>query len=162
MKNDQHTLEPTSAGQRRDASDDIGGTVETDSTHETESTGQVVRWGDGDAIPGTPFRQVVTGDVTDGCVVAIAADMPPGLHVDEHTHSDEDQITIVIRGRVGASVGDQLHVIEEGGVLFMPRGVPHALWNLGDEEAHLLDLYTPSGIEHVFAAAGAHGGTPVA
>jgi quercetin dioxygenase-like cupin family protein len=115
-------------------------------------------WGDGEPIPGTPFRVLVPGDATEQRLVVTSADMAAGVHVDEHTHHDEDQITIVISGRVGATIGERQVEIEAGGVLLLPRGVPHALWNASTDEARLLDIYTPSGFEQVFAAMG--GGPP--
>lgn len=113
-----------------------------------------VAWGDGETIPGTPFRVLVPGDATEQRLVVTSADMAAGVHVDEHVHDDEDQITIVISGKVGATIGQRELAIEAGGLLLLPRGVPHSLWNAGDGEARLLDIYTPSGFEQVFAAMG--------
>ncbi len=114
-----------------------------------------VGWGAGRSIPGTPFRELVATAETDGHLVVLAVDMPPGLHVDEHTHEAEDQIVIVIRGTVGASVGGEVTLLTEGAVHLMPRGERHSLWNPGPEPAQLLDLYTPGGFEQVFAESGA-------
>ena len=111
-------------------------------------------WGSGAPIHGTPFRQVVTTAATEGRLVALTVDMPPGVHVDEHTHETEDQITIVISGTVGARVGnDELH-LTDGSVAFLPRGIPHSQWNSGDSFARVVEIYTPGGFEEVFAQAG--------
>ena len=88
-----------------------------------------------------------------GCV-CITVDMPPGVHVDAHTHSDEDQINIVVSGRVGARVGGVESILEAGAVQLMPRGVEHELWNAGTSVAQVIEIYTPPGMEHRFAAAG--------
>jgi mannose-6-phosphate isomerase-like protein (cupin superfamily) len=124
-------------------------------TNDTNDTIEHVSWGDGEPIPATPFRVLVPGEATEQRLVVTSADMAVGIHVDEHTHHAEDQIMIVISGRLGATVGERRYEIDPGGVLLLPRGVPHSLWNLGDEDARLLDIYTPSGFEQVFAAAGA-------
>lgn len=113
-----------------------------------------VPWGSGEAIPGTPFRVVVPAESTDGHAVCIAVDMPPGVEVDEHTHDDEDQLNIVVSGRVGTRVGGVESILEVGAVQVMPRGVPHALWNAGDGVAKVIEIYTPPGMEQRFAAGG--------
>jgi quercetin dioxygenase-like cupin family protein len=116
---------------------------------------ETVGWGDGDAITGTPFRQVVTASETEGRLVVLAVDMPPQVVVDEHVHEDEDQVTIVIDGTVGCSVDGVDRVAGPGGVMLAPKGASHRLWNAGDGFARVLELYTPAGFEQVFAAAGA-------
>ncbi|MGI8417512.1 MAG: cupin domain-containing protein [Nakamurella sp.] len=115
-------------------------------------------WGSGQPIPGTPFRQLVTGAATEGRMVVLEVDMPVGERVAEHTHEGEDQICVVVSGKVGGTVGDREVLLTDGSVYFFPRGVPHTLWNAGDEVARLLDIYTPAGFEKVFELAGAGAG----
>ena len=114
-----------------------------------------VAWGSGAQIDGTPFRVVAAGSETGGHAVVLTVDMPPGLHVDAHTHDIEDQINIVISGRVRCRVGDEHTVLGAGGVLLIPRFVEHELWNDTSEFAQIVEIYTPSGMEQRFATAGA-------
>jgi quercetin dioxygenase-like cupin family protein len=113
-----------------------------------------VAWGAGDQIEGTPFRVVVPGADTSGHAVVLTVDMPPGLHVDAHTHETEEQINIVVSGHVRFRVGDQESVLGAGGVLLMPRHVEHELWNDTQEFAQIIEIYTPPGMEKTFTAAG--------
>jgi len=119
------------------------------------TTTATAAWGDGSAILGTPFRELVATAETGGRVVVLAADMPVGEVVGEHTHADEDQINVVISGEVLATRGDEEILMGPGSVVFVPRGVRHSLRNAGTEPARLLDLYTPGGFERVFVEAGA-------
>jgi quercetin dioxygenase-like cupin family protein len=114
-----------------------------------------VAWGEGAVIPGTPFREVVPGTATDGHAVLLTVDMPPGLHVDAHVHAAEDQINVVVSGRVHFRVGEETCELGAGGVLLMPRNIEHELWNEGPDFAQIIEIYTPPGIETMFAAAGA-------
>ncbi len=114
-----------------------------------------VRWGEGTAIPGTPFRIAIPAEQTGGHAVCITVDMPPGVTVDEHTHPDEDQICIVLGGRLGCRVGGVESVLGAGDLQVLPRTVPHALWNAGDEFVRLVEFYTPPGMEQHFLRAGA-------
>lgn len=118
-----------------------------------------ITWGSGEPIPGTPFRTLVPTAATDGRLVVLSADMPPEVNVPEHTHEHEDQITVVMAGTVGATIGGEHYLLEEGAAVFMPRGVPHAQWNEGTTPARILEIYTPGGFEQVFEAAGA--GRPI-
>ena len=112
-------------------------------------------WGAGEHIAGTPFRLVVPGSETSGHAIVLTVDMPPGLHVDAHTHETEDQINIVLSGQVRFRIGDEETVLGAGGVLLMPRHTEHELWNDTGEFARLIEIYTPPGMEQRFAAAGA-------
>jgi quercetin dioxygenase-like cupin family protein len=114
-----------------------------------------IAWGAGDQIEGTPFRMVVPGSDTSGQAVVLSVDMPPGLHVDAHTHETEEQINVVLSGHVRFRVGAEETVLGPGGVLLMPRHIEHELWNDTEEFAQLLEIYTPPGMERKFMAAGA-------
>lgn len=114
-----------------------------------------VAWGGGEQIEGTPFRLAVPGWQTGGHAVVLTVDMPPGLHVDPHTHATEEQINIVVAGQVRFRVGEQETVLGAGGVLLMPRSIEHELWNDTEEFAQIIEIYTPPGMEGAFAAAGA-------
>jgi len=126
-------------------------------------TAQVLSWGMGEPIAGTPFRKLIRTAETEGRVAMLAVDMPPGEHVDEHTHVVEDSIIVVIEGTVGATVGGREYKLAPGSVLLMPRGVPHAQWNAGPSVAKVLEMFTPGGFETVFERAGqlARAGHPV-
>lgn len=114
-----------------------------------------VAWGAGEQIAGTPFRLVVHGSDTNQHAVVLTVDMPPGLHVDAHTHETEEQINVVLSGQVRFRVGDEETVLGAGGVLLMPRHIEHELWNDTKEFAQIIEIYTPPGMEQKFAAAGA-------
>ena len=86
-----------------------------------------VAWDTGHPIPGTPFRHLITGADTDGRFSAQSAVLRPGQLVVPHSHRHEDEFSFVFRGRIGGRVGDQDLTVEEGGFLFKPRGIVHAL-----------------------------------
>lgn len=125
----------------------------------TSTAQETIGWGQGVAIEGTPFRVLVPGEAAGGRLVVLSADMPVGMQVPEHIHDDEEQISIVVTGRVGYRVGDSEILATAGAVVLVPRGVTHSLWNAGDEPARLLEIYTPSGFEEVFRAMGQGIGT---
>jgi hypothetical protein len=68
-----------------------------------------------------------------------------------HTHEHEDEFSLVLEGRVGVQIGDEVTVAAPGDLVRKPRGVPHAFWNAGDAPARLIELISPAGFEAYFA-----------
>ena len=114
-----------------------------------------VSWDNGAAIPGTVFRRLITSDDTDGRFSSQSAVLDPHRLVFPHSHEREDEFTFVHRGRIGGLVGEEETEVEEGGILFKPRGLVHALWNPTDEPAIVVELISPAGFEHFFEEMGA-------
>jgi mannose-6-phosphate isomerase-like protein (cupin superfamily) len=112
-------------------------------------------WGGGEQIPNTPFRRVIPADATENRMVMLAVDMPVGEDVGAHVHEREDQVIVVVSGTVGATVGEEEFELTAGSVVFLPRGIPHAQWNKGDDVARVLEIYTPGGFDLVFERVGA-------
>jgi quercetin dioxygenase-like cupin family protein len=78
---------------------------------------------------------------------------PRALAAPTHSHQREDEYSYVLTGRVGAEVGDQTVEAGPGELIVKPRGIPHAFWNAGHEEARLLEIISPAGFERYFAEA---------
>jgi len=99
-------------------------------------------------------RFVVTAEQTGGTLAIVEHDLGPrSLGAPTHTHEREDEISHVISGRLGAQIGDEVVEAGPGDLVRKPRGVPHAFWNAGDEEARLLELISPAGFAQFFADA---------
>ena len=80
--------------------------------------------------------------------------MPPrSLGAPLHRHSNEDEYSYVLEGRVGAQLGEEVVYGEPGDLIFKPRGEWHAFWNAGDEPARLLEVISPGGFERYFERA---------
>ncbi|MEP7162081.1 MAG: cupin domain-containing protein [Dermatophilaceae bacterium] len=120
-----------------------------------EVTARSVSWDDGPAIPGTVFRQMITGDDTNGRFSAQSAVLAPRELVMPHSHQNEDEYTFVYRGRIGGLVGEEEMEVEEGGFFFKPRGIVHALWNPTDHPVVVVEFISPAGFEHFFEEMGA-------
>ena len=59
-----------------------------------------------------------------------------------HHHEDEDELFLVIRGRLLMRLDDGDVIIDPGEFLIVPRGVPHQ--PIAEEEVHVL-LFEPAG-----------------
>ena len=75
---------------------------------------------------------------------------PRALAAPLHRHSREDEYSIIVSGRVGAWLGDDIVYGEPGDVIWKPRGQWHTFWNAGDSSAGLLEIISPAGFEKYF------------
>ena len=99
--------------------------------HTDWSSVPVERLGDGTE------RQMIVGEKVMVCRLRFAPRVVTPAH--EHPH---EQITLVERGRVLFTVGDEQRVAEAGDVLHFPPGSWHGATML-DEEVVLIDIFSP-------------------
>ncbi len=82
-------------------------------------------------------RQMIVGERVMVCRLRF----PPRLVTPAHDHPHE-QITLVERGRVLFTVGEEQRVAQAGDVLHFPPGSRHGATML-DEEVVLIDIFSP-------------------
>jgi quercetin dioxygenase-like cupin family protein len=86
---------------------------------------------------------VVPHEATAGRVSFVEQRMRPRHLLRKHIHAYTDVWIYVIDGSVGVRVGDEEAVGSSGSYLLKPRGIPHAMWNPGDEPNHFIEVLTP-------------------
>ena len=97
------------------------------------------------------FRYGLTAAETDGRLALLEVTIPPHTLVKPHAHSKEDEFSLVLSGPIGVRVGDQtVEEVPAGSWLAKPRSVPHAMWNVSDEPARVLEVVSPAGLESYF------------
>jgi len=72
----------------------------------------------------------------------IWAKFEPGSTYALHSHPYE-QSSVVIRGRMRLTVGDEVREVGPGDMWFAPANVPHGGEILGDEPVVFIDVYAP-------------------
>jgi mannose-6-phosphate isomerase-like protein (cupin superfamily) len=75
---------------------------------------------------------------------------PHALAAPLHFHHNEDEYSYVLRGRLGALLGDDVVIAEAGSWVFKPRGQWHSFWNPGDEPCEIIEVISPGGFENYF------------
>ena len=68
-----------------------------------------------------------------------------------HRHTNEDEYSFVLEGRMGALLGDNVLEAGPGDLVLKPRGEWHTFWNAGDEFCRILEIIAPAGFEGFFA-----------
>jgi quercetin dioxygenase-like cupin family protein len=97
------------------------------------------------------FRYGISSAETDGRLALLEVTIPPRTLVKPHAHSREDEFSLVLTGTIGVRVGDKtIEEVPSGSWLAKPRSVPHAMWNVSEEPARVLEVVSPAGLESYF------------
>ena len=68
-----------------------------------------------------------------------AGEEPP-----DHTHPTEDEVFYVLQGAVSFRCGDETFDVEDGGFVFLPRGIEHGYRIRSDRQVRLLVVTAPA------------------
>lgn len=75
---------------------------------------------------------------------------PRALAAPLHRHHREDEYSYVLRGTLGALLGDEVVTAEQGEWIHKPRQQWHTFWNAGDDPCDLIEVISPAGFENYF------------
>jgi quercetin dioxygenase-like cupin family protein len=97
------------------------------------------------------FTYAIGAAETDGRLSMLEVTIPPRTLIKPHLHTREDEFSLVLAGRIGVRAGDATtDEVPTGSWLIKPRSVPHAMWNVSDEPARVLEVVIPGGLERYF------------
>ncbi len=75
---------------------------------------------------------------------------PRALAAPLHYHHNEDEYSHVLRGKLGALLGEEVVTAGPGEWVFKPRAQWHTFWNAGDEPCEIIEVISPAGFEDFF------------
>jgi mannose-6-phosphate isomerase-like protein (cupin superfamily) len=108
--------------------------------------------GESVAIQTIGVRFMIPGVDTDTRFSLVEHPIPPrALAAPLHRHNREDEYSYVLKGRMGALLGDDVVEAGPGDLVYKPRDQWHTFWNAGDEPCLILELISPAGFEQFFA-----------
>jgi quercetin dioxygenase-like cupin family protein len=113
--------------------------------------------GDTVFLVGDTYTTLLSGAQTGGTFALLEALVPAQTGPPPHIHHAEDETFILLEGVLDLQVGDEVHRAEPNSVVFVPRGTVHHFSNVGDGLARMLFLYSPAGMERMFAEIGSPG-----
>lgn len=87
---------------------------------------------------------------TTGGAFALFEEVPPLVDTPRHVHAIEDELFYVLEGEHVFQVGEEEFPAGPGGLVFAPRGVPHAQRRVVPTRGRLLILTSPAGLEGFF------------
>jgi quercetin dioxygenase-like cupin family protein len=115
---------------------------------------QQLEWLDGGTL-----ALLLDGAATAGQLMVGRFDVSRGEAPPYHLHTREDEIFLLIKGTALVWVDDEEMELSEGGIVFLPKNVPHA-YRITSEKADLLMINTPAGIEGMFRETGRDKASP--
>ncbi len=89
-----------------------------------------------------------SADTTGGAFTILEENEPVDTPL--HVHEHEDELFYVLEGEHVFQVGDKEFQAGPGGLVFAPRGVPHAQRRLAPRTGRILVLASPAGLEGFF------------
>jgi quercetin dioxygenase-like cupin family protein len=109
---------------------------------------QQLEWLDGGTL-----ALLLDGAATAGQLMVGRFDVSRGEASPYHLHTNEDEVFLLIKGTALVWVDDEEMELSEGGIVFLPKNIPHA-YRITSEKADLLMINTPAGIEGMFRETG--------
>jgi quercetin dioxygenase-like cupin family protein len=99
---------------------------------------------------GGPLTFKLRGEESNGAIMVLESQVPPGQGPPLHIHQHEDEWLYVLEGEMRFRIGDEVVAAPEGSFAFIPRGTPHTWQNIGGEPAIFLGVIAPAGLERFF------------
>ncbi|WP_197412720.1 cupin domain-containing protein [Kocuria rosea] len=104
-------------------------------------------------------RTMLPPELTEGRLSVVEHYLDPKeLGAPLHRHAREDEYTVVLQGRMGVLLGEDVYEAGPGELVLKPRHQWHAFWNPGPERARLLEIISPAGFEQFFQEIGQYYG----
>jgi quercetin dioxygenase-like cupin family protein len=104
-------------------------------------------------LGGSTLAMLLDGATTNGQLMIGRFDVPKGEATPYHRHEHEDEIFLMIKGTARVWVGDEESELSEGGIVFLPKHIPHC-YRITSDGADVLMINTPAGIEGMFREIG--------
>jgi mannose-6-phosphate isomerase-like protein (cupin superfamily) len=113
----------------------------------------------GYALDADGGERLVFGDLTilvrasaesTGGAFTLFEEVPPLADTPLHVHENEDELFYVLEGEHVFQVAEEEFPAGPGGLVFAPRGVPHAQRRVVSGKGRLLILTSPAGLEGFF------------
>jgi quercetin dioxygenase-like cupin family protein len=112
-----------------------------------------------DWLDGGTLAILLDAAATNGQLMMGRFDVSEGEAPPYHQHTHEDEIFLLIKGTALVWCDEQEYELAEGGVVFLPKRVPHS-YRITSKKADLLMINTPAGIEGMFRETGRDKSTP--
>ncbi|MGC2288767.1 MAG: cupin domain-containing protein [Thermoplasmata archaeon] len=109
--------------------------------------------GGGQVIPGPSGLSSLIkarAETTDGTFTLLEHRVPPGAGPPLHVHVREDEMWFVLEGELRFKADQEIFRAPAESFVFVARGTPHCLQNIGSVPARYLEMFVPSGMERFF------------
>jgi quercetin dioxygenase-like cupin family protein len=105
-------------------------------------------------VAGSRYVVLATAPETDSAYSAFEIFVPPSAGTPLHAHANEEEVFYVVRGYLRFQAGDAVEEHGPGNLVHAAKNVPHLFANIGNEEAVVIVIARPGGIEKFFFEVG--------
>jgi quercetin dioxygenase-like cupin family protein len=86
-------------------------------------------------ITGREIRDLISGQTvgSKGISLRITDVLPRATSFPAHIHTDSEEVILVLSGRGEIKIGEEVFPMKPGDAIWLPKGVPHLIRNVGDE-----------------------------
>jgi quercetin dioxygenase-like cupin family protein len=103
---------------------------------------------------GTLMTVKATGETTSNGFGLIECVLPPGFAPPPHLHHREDEAFYILEGSITFRCGERTFTATPGAFVYLPQGIVHGFTVAADQQARVLQINTPTGLEHFFEEMG--------
>lgn len=75
---------------------------------------------------------------------------PRALAAPLHRHHHEDEYSYILKGTLGALLGEEVLTAGPGTWVLKRRGQWHTFWNAGNDPCEIIEVISPAGFENYF------------
>jgi mannose-6-phosphate isomerase-like protein (cupin superfamily) len=93
-----------------------------------------------------------------GALTVLEVTQPPGVATPLHVHQHEAEVFYLLAGTMDYEAGGELHHLDAGAMIWLPKGVPHRFRVTGEVPVRFLGLAVPAGIERLYQTVGVPAG----
>jgi mannose-6-phosphate isomerase-like protein (cupin superfamily) len=104
-------------------------------------------------LAGGTLSILLDSAATKGQLLVARSRTSEGVASPYHMHTREDEVFMMISGAARFWCGEEESELAEGGIIFLPKNVPHA-YRLTSATAEMLIICTPGGNEGLYRYAG--------
>lgn len=103
---------------------------------------------------GSLFEHLLTAAESAGELGVSLVTQPPGIATPLHRHTHESEAFFLLEGTMTYRAGDDVHHLEAGSFMYLPKGVPHAFRVTGTTPVRMLALVVPGGLLSLYDEVG--------
>ena len=99
---------------------------------------------------GGPVTFKLRGEQSNGQLTVFENLVPSGEGPPLHVHTHEHECIYVLAGELRVQFGERFGRAAAGSFVFIPRGTGHCFQNIAPDDARVLVMFTPAGMEQFF------------
>jgi quercetin dioxygenase-like cupin family protein len=103
---------------------------------------------------GSLFEHLLTGAESGDELGVSLVTQPPGVATPLHRHTHESEAFYLLEGTMTYRAGDDVHHLEAGSFIYLPKGIPHAFRVTGSAPVRFLGLTVPGALLSLYDEVG--------